>query len=126
MAQQMEEDSDWKARLRACHHELRIGVIVNNFLAKLHSLLTPVEYSRVDDAIMNGNIPAVDVLVKTLLTKNKLTFDRFCSMLDDPSIGYSHMARKLRGNTYGMHHKKLPSYARSYIRMPVPVPVPSI
>ena len=98
MAQKMEEDSDWKARLGACHHDLRTGIIVKNILAKLRSLLTPVEHSRVDDAIKNGNIPAVDVLVETLLTKDKLIFDRFCSILDDPSIKYSHVARMLRGN----------------------------
>ena len=87
----------WKAQLRDCHHSLRSSIIITNILAKLNPLLTEVEYLRVSDEIKNGNIPAVDELVKILLTKDKPTFDRFCSLLDDPSIGYSHIARELRG-----------------------------
>ena len=94
----MENDS-WKTQLRACHPTLRTEVIVANILPTLHSLLTPVEYSRVQSQ-KDDNIGGVDNLVYILLTKDETTFDRFCSILEDPQNGCSHVARKLRtGNS---------------------------
>ena len=98
MARAPEENSDWKARLRDCHQGLRTDIIVNHILAALHPLLTPIQYSCLRDETKKGNALAVDELVDILLTKEESTFNSFCLLLDDPSIGYSGVARKLRGN----------------------------
>ena len=92
------ENSSWRTQLRACHPDLRTGIIVANILPTIQLLLTPTEYSRVRDrADKGGNVEAVDELVDILATKDKPTFDRFCSILEDPKNGYSHVARMLRG-----------------------------
>ena len=83
----------WKAAIRKHHNALRTGILVTNILPALHTLLTPVEYSRVE--AKEGDVDRVDELVKILLTKDESTFDGFCSALEEN--GCRHWASKLKG-----------------------------
>ena len=73
--------------------KLRTGLCVSNFLPALRTVLTEVEYLNVEDK--DGDVARVDELVRTLLTKDYLTFDGFCVALE--TNGYACWASKLRG-----------------------------
>ena len=83
----------WKASIRKHHNALRTGILVGNISPALRTLLTDVEYLCIE--AKEGDVARVDELVKILLTKDGLTFDGFCSALE--RNGYSHWARKLKG-----------------------------
>lgn len=57
----------------------------------LRSLLTDIEYSRVDNK--EDNVSGVDELITILLTKENSHFERFCAALQ--KNGYEHWAKKL-------------------------------
>ena len=83
----------WKVLLKKYHCKLRTGLLMDNILPSLHSLLTDAEYSCIADKV--SSVDRVDELVKILLTKDKVTFERFCSALE--KNGYPRWASKLRG-----------------------------
>ena len=74
------------------HHSLRSLLIIQNILPALHSILTDVEYSRVDGK--EGNVAQVDEFIRILLTKEFWHFDTFCTVL--ASNHYEHWAELLR------------------------------
>ena len=80
------------------HARLQSGLIVENFLPTLRSLLTKVEYSRVDDK--GDSVAKVDELVRILLTKEYKHFEGFCTAL--AKNGYEHWAEKLRKEVDGV------------------------
>ena len=79
----------------------RTGILVGNILPTLHSLLTDVEYSQIEDK--DTNVARVDELFKILLTKDDWHFDDFCTILE--SNGYEHRARELRNVANGVDSK---------------------
>ena len=87
-------DKGWKQVLRANHQELRDGLLVENILPGLTSLLTGIEYLRVADK--SGNVAQVDELVKILLTKERKHFDQFCGVCE--RNGYQEWAQRLQAS----------------------------
>ena len=93
--QTMSIDEPWRKSLKIHHQELRssAGIIINSFLPELRKLpLTDPEYSQIHD--LTSNMEQVDVLIMILLTKTKLHFDQFCSILENN--GCEHWATILR------------------------------
>ena len=74
----------WKKSLRRYNPELRVGVIVSNFLPDLHcdagGFLTEVEYATISSK--RCNVSQVDELVTILLTKENADFDSFYRVLE--------------------------------------------
>ena len=109
MAEQT-DDPVWKASIREHHSALRNGILVSNVLPALRTLLTDVEYLRVE--AKGGDVAGIDELVAILLTKDESTFDAFCSALEEN--GYPHWARKLKGEgAYGVPIDCVASYLTS-------------
>lgn len=90
-------DDSKKHALKEHHQDLRTGIRVENILPALRTLLTDVEYCRIED--QKGNIEMVDALITILLTKDNWHFDRFCAILR--KYGYKHWARKLQITSQG-------------------------
>ena len=88
-------DERRRGALMTHHQSLRTGVVLKNILPalRIHSMLTPVEYSGVEDK--EGNVAKVDELIRILLTKEDKHFEGFCTALDNN--GYEHWAKTLRG-----------------------------
>ena len=82
-----------KGALMTHHHSLRSLLIMQNILPALHSILTGVEYSRVDGK--EDNVAQVDEFIRILLTKEFRHFETFCTVL--ANNGYEHWAKTLRG-----------------------------
>ena len=85
-------DERRKEALRKHQQNLRTGILVENILPTLRSLLTEVEYSRVRAG--EDNISRVDELVEILLTKENRHFEKVCVALE--RNGYKHWAKSLR------------------------------
>ena len=81
-----------RGALMTHHQSLRSLLIMQNILPALHSILTDVEYSRVDGE--EGNVAQVGEFIKILLTKEFWHFEKFCTVL--ASNGYEHWAELLR------------------------------
>ena len=81
-----------RGALMTHHHSLRSLLIIQNILPALHSILTDVAYSQVDDK--EGNVAQIDEFIKILLTKEFRHFDTFCTVL--ANNGYEHWAKTLR------------------------------
>ena len=81
-----------RGALMTHHQSLRSLLIIQNILPALHSILTDVEYSRVDGK--EGNVAQVDEFIKILLTKEFRHFEKFCTVL--ANNGYEHWAKTLR------------------------------
>ena len=74
------------------HQSLRSLLIIQNILPALHSILTDVEYSRVDGK--EDNVAQVDEFIRILLTKEFRHFETFCTVL--ANNGYEYWAETLR------------------------------
>ena len=98
MAEAEKEDNTWKTQLEYIHPYLRNDLPVAKILPAFHPLLTATEYSHVRDRADNaGSGEGVDELVDILAAKDEQTFDRFCSILEDPKNGCSGVAKVLKG-----------------------------
>ena len=86
-------DPEWKASLNEHHSKLRTGLLIEKVLSDLRPLLTAGEYSSIEEK--ENDIDRVDELVKILLTKDRSTFQKFCSALENN--GYPRWANRLRG-----------------------------
>ena len=101
-------DERRKTALRQCHQRLRDGITVMNVLPALRPVLTDVEYSCVSDR--RGNKARVDELLKILITKENMHFDRFRTALEEN--GYEHWAETLTESMATGEGKQ--NYAYSY------------
>lgn len=86
------EPAAWQTSLKNYHHKLRTGLLIDITLPAFRQLLTAEEYSQVES--QKSDVTRVDELVKILLTKDALTFERFCFALE--KNGYPGWAGKLR------------------------------
>ena len=85
-------DERRRRMLKRHQKALQIGLVLNNILPALCTVLTDIEYSCTKGR--EGNVARVGELINILLTKEDKHFEEFCTALADN--GYEHWEKRLR------------------------------
>ena len=82
----------WKTSLKTKRRRMANSFPIRTVIPALSELLTPYEHWRV--VYKGSSSDQVDELITILLTKDKSTFDNFCTMLEKE--GFQNWATRLR------------------------------